>query len=294
MAILYRIPSIGKAETGYAQKGPTCWYYAAKMLLKFHQKLEKSPENRIYEEFKQLHELRKVLTELGGNYESHDLAKLKMARRYDNMRAWSKEEVEAIIEKKKTVLLGCGLDQETIKKAVDEVGLRAAVDRQPDPVIVERLRKGVQILDEKIGEGLSRLELLSNFVSGAGFVSINETFSNAEDIEAVLRKFGPVYAAGGLTLTKKRVKMTPAFLLAMETNSVSADELEYIHDLDPKSSHAVVVCGVRGDSVSVIDPNASNKCAEVDLKAFIANVNQIITISCEGCTHLKLQEMPVS
>jgi hypothetical protein len=94
LAIRYEIPSIGKAETGYSQKGPTCWYYAAKMLLKFHQKFEKREDNRVYQEFKELHELRKLLTELGNDWELGWLVKQRMARRYHDTRAWGLEEVE--------------------------------------------------------------------------------------------------------------------------------------------------------------------------------------------------------
>lgn len=40
MKIYYDVPSIGTAANGWAQTGPTCWYYATKMLLRFHETID--------------------------------------------------------------------------------------------------------------------------------------------------------------------------------------------------------------------------------------------------------------
>src|SRR5579863_5548095 len=105
------MPSIGKTS-GFAQKGPTCWYYAAKMLLKFHQKLEKGENNKVYEQFKVLHEVRKVITDIGEGYES--IAKLRVARKYHETRAWSVNEVEQVIKERQVLLSEIGLDLDEI------------------------------------------------------------------------------------------------------------------------------------------------------------------------------------
>lgn len=293
MAILYRIPSIGKESNKYAQKGPTCWYYAAKMLLKFHQKLEKREDNQVYEQFKQLHEFRKILTDLGEHFEG--LAKTKMSQAYHGTRTWTKEEVTAELEMRRLTLLTCGLDEPVMRSMLEDLKaeFEEKLSRTPDPVRVERLRKAVEILDQKIGERLDRLELLSNFVPGAGFISVEATFSNGEDIEAILRKYGPVYAGGGLTLTK-RVKMTEAFLSSVkEGNSVAISDLEYVYEPKSDSAHALVISGIKGDSVFCVDPNASDKQVEIDIAAFKSNVKSIIAIQCEGCGHLVSQQCAI-
>lgn len=293
MAILYRIPPIGNEANRYAQKGPTCWYFAAKMLLKFHQKLEKREDNLVYEQFKQLHELRKVLTDLGEGFEV--LAKTRMSQTYNNTRAWTREEVNADIEKARLVLVSCNVDEATIRSMLEELEARSEekISRNPDPVRVERMRKAVEILNEKISDRLGRLELLSNFVPDAGFISLESNFSNGDDIEAILRKYGPVYAGGGLTLVT-RVKMTEAFLTAAEEGKgVSVSDLEYIYEPKSDSAHALVISGIRGDSVFCVDPNASNKQVEIDLAAFKSNVDKIIAIQCEGCGHIKTQECTI-
>ncbi len=293
MAILYRIPSIGNETNKYAQKGPTCWYYAAKMLLKFHQKLEKREDNQVYEQFKQLHEFRKILTDLGEHFEG--LAKTKMSQTYHQTRTWTREEATAQIESRKLILVSCGLDEPTIRSVLEglDVEFEEKISRKPDPVKVERMKNAVEILNQKIGERLNRLELLSNFVPAAGFISLEAKFSNEDDIEAILRKYGPVYAGGGLTLTT-RVKMTEAFLSAVEEgNSVSISDLEYVYEPKSDSAHALVISGIKGDSVFCVDPNASNKQVEIDLAAFKSNVDKIIAIQCEGCIHLKAQECAI-
>jgi hypothetical protein len=290
LAIRYELPSIGKEETCYAQKGPTCWYYAAKMLLKFHQKLEKREDNIVYQQCKELHELRKILTELGQDFEqAAGLAKLRLARKYHDTRAWGAEEVEEEIKKKKAILLECQLDEKTIDTVVNAEELRAKTKRAPDPVLVGRLRNAVEILDKKIGERLGRLELLSNFVPEAGFIAIEAKFTSGDDVEGVLEKFGPFYAGGGLAMRKK-VKITEAFLSASAKGSVTFAELEYVNELDPKSAHAIVISGVKGDSLFCVDPNASDKQVEIDFSAFGANVRSAIVLRCEGCQHLALRK----
>jgi hypothetical protein len=64
MAIRYHLPFAN------AQQGPTCWYTAAKMMLRFHEMIGPAQSHR--SEWLQLHELRKIITELAREKRPHD------------------------------------------------------------------------------------------------------------------------------------------------------------------------------------------------------------------------------
>jgi hypothetical protein len=66
--VIFNIPPVGGSHEGdrrWGQIGPTCWYYAAKMLLRFHD-LTTPEAGAIYEDYKALQEMRKALVELRG------------------------------------------------------------------------------------------------------------------------------------------------------------------------------------------------------------------------------------
>lgn len=63
MAIRYDLPAVG------AQKGPTCWYTAVKMMLRFH---NIGADQTRRAQWHELHELRKIITELAAAKKPYD------------------------------------------------------------------------------------------------------------------------------------------------------------------------------------------------------------------------------
>ncbi|MDI1482688.1 papain-like cysteine protease family protein [Polyangium sp. y55x31] len=64
MSILYGIPEVA------AQKGPTCWYYAAKMMLRFHGLI--GAAERLEHEWRALHLVRQVISQLAAERKRYD------------------------------------------------------------------------------------------------------------------------------------------------------------------------------------------------------------------------------
>lgn len=58
---------------------------------------------------------------------------------------------------------------------------------------------------------------------------------------------------------------------------------------DPSSVHAIVIAGVKGDSLYVVDPNASNEVKVIDFAEFRTNVNKGIAVACPDCPHMESQ-----
>ncbi|AKJ02228.1 hypothetical protein ATI61_108382 [Archangium gephyra] len=77
MAIRFNIPEVA------VQKGPTCWYYATKMLMRFHELI--GPGQQLEAEWKSLHLVRKAITQL-------DSSKKRKEDIRDKLTEWMQKE----------------------------------------------------------------------------------------------------------------------------------------------------------------------------------------------------------
>jgi uncharacterized coiled-coil protein SlyX len=170
MSILYDVPSIGKVDTGYKQKGPTCWYYASKMLLRFHNLLDKTESARVYEQFKTIHELRKIITE---------------GRGYENLRARLQEALSG----------------------TEVSSLLAMLEGTTDPRR-ERLQRVLDKLQSFEEAQLERLEILNTLTDGIFRGLPGTRLQDPPHLERLLRSFGPFYAGGSLAVKRENLQDT--------------------------------------------------------------------------------------
>ena len=289
MGVIYDLPRIGAEADGFQQKGPTCWYYASKMLLKFHDKLS-DKSSKTYQEFKRLHQIRRGLTALGGQERSlrSDKGEVQAA-----MKALIKE-------------LPMQIDQPSpyathVKKIYDYLASGNA-----------KINEVILMLDRLDEDWSTRLSLLSGFVPTAGFTKLDpaDVFKSTATLETALHTFGPMYAGGALSIaakTKKNPEPTqdqkefakvlgvPVLVEEFSLDRAatykvgkvqsSGDELLEVIELKGGSAHAVAICGVDGEAVYYKDPNGSHKLLSHPFDKFATNVKSLITLKCDNCTH---------
>jgi hypothetical protein len=292
MGIIYDLPRIGNEGDGFKQKGPTCWYYASKMLLKFHDKLS-DKSSQTYIQFKKLHELRKALTSLGS--EDH------------NARS-NKDKVKAALEDMKNKLPKLipdpGLFADHIKKVYDYLASENA-----------RVDEAIKMVDAIQDDWSKRISLLAGFVPAAGFrrYEASHVFASRQTLEDALRQNGPMYLGGSLSISAKvkknpeptaeqkefakvmfgDEKMVPIERVSVDRDKTfkagkvqsSGDELLEVIELKADSSHAVALCGIDEETVFYKDPNGSHKLLSLPFDTMKANATGVITLECQNCTH---------
>jgi hypothetical protein len=285
VGILFDVPRIGKTNQ-WGQKGPTCWYYAAKMLLKFHEKIDKpenAEENKVYTEFKFLHELRKELCNQDDSAVRGSAD--KMTQNMKAEKTYLTRKVDEVANKMFAVEGGGGKygvyyqHLNNIKEYLE----KQLGDRVP------RLEKAIAILEQMENRDLDRLALLTSYVPDAGFRQVpgsyKDIFASPESLEEVLRARGPLYSGGELT------KLT-------STNSTvaadSGDLIVLVGELKAKSAHAVVTLGVDGETVFYKDPNYTDKIFSVPFKTYAPMIDENpIYLECADCKHVEQKTMKV-
>jgi len=265
MGILYKVPRIG-AEPTFKQKGPACWYYAAKMLLKFHNLYDKSDD--AYKEFKALHELRSVLTRYDYDTRKESVEALKAQIRKCDAYAMLKKRQNSLTDNQKKSL-------QDIEEWVKGNGL---------DVKRERIESAIKTLEEMASGDLPRLELLMSFVPSAGFASIPvDQYKTDNQIEDLLERWGPFYSGGHVVAAKGSLE---------PRGDLGGDHLVYVKDFAEKGSHAIIVIGANDNDVYYKDPNGSDQIRMIDRKKFFAGIDREASDAMIGiwCKEMNIDE----
>ena len=302
MATIYDVPPIG-LKNGFKQKGPTCWYYASKMLLKFHGKLDKK-DSEFYAAFKRLHELRTALTAMSDQTRKERGEKAKVLGTMTDSLDPAKQKIDEIDKK-----LGACPESGPYRDGLLKVK-QMWESKRPDADRSKRIAEAIKLVEDLTDDWSNRLNLLSAFVPTAGFVTKNEdkVFENPTKLGEFLGIAGPFYAGGELSMTVEfdDPNPTPAmeeFAQAMKVDvplektanrgktlqeqgtTDSGTKVYKVSNVTPSSGHAVVVVGVDGDTVFYKDPNYSDKVMMLPFDKFKAAVKSVIALACSGCTH---------
>ncbi len=247
MGILYKVDPVAESH-GYKQKGATCWYYVAKMMLKFHGIYDPEQKNEVYREWKTLHQLRKILFEL--KFKDGDPYNLTAILEKLDKKLAKADSAAITAEKEKETTLSDLLVQE-----LDE---KIKANKQKS----QELNKVKELLNQLKAQGLSsRSRTLMTFVPSGQFAK--NVFSDA-NLEKWLRKLGPLYVGGGLITSKSEKR----------TASDNATEVCAVTELDENSKHAILLIGVTKLDVFYIDPNKSNQLRLIPQEVLFKNVRR--------------------
>jgi hypothetical protein len=279
--IAYDIPRIGEKSGTFGQQGPTCWYYAAKMLMKFHE-MHKNPKTEL--QMKPFHELRKILSEMVVHQERED------PRAVQKNLEESLDRLDAKIKKEEAnITLLMGKDAEKFKSHIEKLRAEKAANEKRLP----NIKRAIETLDKKIQDEMKRAELIRTFVSDANidFRDLQIDWSQPADIEKQLERWGPFYASGGLSSVQAN---------RTETGTMTkdgGDSVVAVKDITVDSAHAVVVAGIKGGELYYKDPTGSNELRFISLAKFSTGASKAITVNCfygretGGCIHQRSRRL---
>lgn len=264
-------PKNDSTGTRYQQKGPTCWYYAAKMLTKLHRVRDGGSID-----LRALHWVRKILTELDldagliGEDQTESLTRIRgrlQAERdwrqeaideYDRLVAFSREIPGADYPKHRVRLQTTRIKMKFGVQSVDAARTK-----------LEEVKRALAQM--KTATDMNRYSLLQKFA--AGLFEKHEVataaLSTPESVEKLLRNWGPFYASGHLFSRRQNRRDIDTSLMSPAMRSDALAEVLRLEN-DP---HAVVVTGINTASGTIYykDPNRTDQIRVTPYSRFIAN-----------------------
>ena len=280
--VFYAVPHIGASNTDrmYSQKGPTCWYYAAKMLLKYHGLLDPRVES-IYRSFKALSQLRKELTKLG---EQGIKTHIKLGNKYavDPMvtqlnkanvavaeeRRLKKLEIRQLLNSLATVskVASSMLSAQFLKEMSD---LLLSLNKDLDKIEtrLSDINRTISVLSRRRHEVVYGCSLLTTFFQPNFFTAVEIPWGKAkwqktaDELYFVLDNNGPVYAVGDLLIEQgAKTSFGPLDVSYATTTAFKAN-----------APHAILVVGIDTDADYVYykDPNFSNSVLKAKVSEFM-------------------------
>jgi hypothetical protein len=294
---LPRISTSAKYGRGqYSQKGPTCWYYAAKILSKLHNNTGRAG-------LRQLHWVRKAIGEVSdlapylGEEASEDPQRVleRITFLETHFRTWIKHYEDV---RDNEILK----PSRTYENKVREAATLAFRFRLGVPDYATAKRKLAEMAAAKVklaqAADLTRFTLLNAFAPGL-FTRRNvvaATLTSAA-VEKILRKWGPFYASGQVWTGSRNV----VALVELGGNTFGADTIGAVDHFED-GSHAVLVCGMDTDTDTIYykDPNNTAQVRSIAYGTFHGGWNvggtcTVITMTCPdrndqyaadgGCQH---------
>lgn len=274
-SIIYKVPFIGASndDRRYAQKGPTCWYYAGKMLMKYHDVIHKKYD-AIYQSYKALSQVRKLMTSLG--MEERKTAMIGRDYRVDKLVELLNKQSVMTAKHLASLVNADAKHSKALQQAVAGKDSQAAGNASRDLGTLlgkmadmkkkqAALQEAIRILGKAAGRHISHNALLDFFLGSTLFVPVpplggtwNKTVT---ELYHVLNHFGPVWAAGDLTATAY-------------TDTKGESDYQVTAIGGQQYGHAVVVVGVNTELKTVYyqDPNASDRVCSINADLFLSKL----------------------
>lgn len=294
---LPRISTDAKYGSGrYKQKGPTCWYYAAKILSKLH-------NNTGRDGLRQLHWVRKAIGEVSdlapylGEEANEDpeqvLARVTFLE--GHFKRWIKHYED--VRDNENLKVSRFYDNYVREASTLAFRFRLGI---PDYNTAKRKLAEMTAAKTKLAQigDLTRITLLNAFAPGL-FTRRNvvaDTLTSAA-VEEILRKWGPFYASGQVWTASSNV----VELVELGGNTFGADTIGAVDHFED-GSHAVLVCGMNTNTETIYykDPNNTAQVRSIAYDAFrrgwdVGGTCTVITMTCPdrndqyegdgGCQH---------
>ncbi|MEO8379552.1 MAG: papain-like cysteine protease family protein [Acidobacteriota bacterium] len=280
-------PSLGNAR--YAQLGPTCWYYAAKVLAKLH---------GFSDRLKQLHWVRRAISEISdlerylGEDATEDIAQVIQRVGFEIARYKQWIDYYEGIRDNPVSRLSRFHDNKVREAATLAFRFRLG---QPDYATARRKYAAMVLAKAKLEQvnSVARYDLLNGFVPGVFVRSeVDAGTLPAANVEKILRKWGPFYASGNLWASSRDTVPLDHLASGVFGNdsraAVTVDHFE-------EGAHAIVVTGinVQTNVLYYKDPNNTAQVREISYPVFHTGWTRggqcvLITVTCP--THHVSQE----